>query len=1063
MEKELTILSLNCRGLNDPNEMRKLFQWIEDNSYDIVCLQETFCTEKLKPIFDSCWKGKAVHSVTDSSHSRGVSIMFNNRFNYDIVNTHVSQDGRKVLTNLKIEGEDVLSIVSIYAPNNEKDRKAFFKNLSKWTLQYAYNTDNIVICGDFNCCLEDDDRIPRTHLNDSSRLAMLTMMKMCKLKDVWKFYCDKKPFRYTYIDKRTSTKSRLDYILISEESCIHHNDVYLVKPLKGDHKAVCVKLKYSVKKKGPGYWKLNSSVLKQELYQKGVQDIIKRTQEQYTNVNSKRIIWELIKINVKEFSIQYCKNAKKKNVKREVEIQQTINNIDVMLDSMSDTNPNRSVLLKEKNEMLVQINEIYDQKAKGAQIRSRAEWIEQGERNSKYFLGLENKRQNHNVIRKLQEDCGNKICNDDDILVEMTKFYEQLYTSANVSNEEINKYMEKCNTKKLKDNERLLCDQEITMVELCNAIDELKENKSPGLDGLTPEFYKTFKSNIVKPLLEMIIESHKEGQLPDSLKKAVVTLIFKKGDNMKLENYRPISLTNYDYKIIAFILATRMQSVIANIVNENQTAYIKKRYIGTNARLVQDIFEYCENTNDRGAILGLDFQKAFDTLEWPFILNTLKKFNFGDAFIKWIRILYTDCGIIFKNNGWLSCVVKPTRGIRQGCPISALLFVLSAEILAQNIRDNKKISGIYVGNNEYKISQYADDSYLFLSDILSIEESIKTINTFTILAGPKLNVKKTEGIWLGANKQLPKSVHGIVFTDRPLKCLGLYVGHDKDECYKKNWIDKLNKIEKTLDIWKRRQLSIQGKVIIVKSLIMSKLVYNFSLLKTPDDIISKIDKVIFNFIWNKRERIKRNTVIANVEDGGIGMVDSMCKNMSVKAAWIKRLKEGGKWTEILKYYLNVCGVDLDYMLKMNVKKECDCEIYRNLPKFYQEVLLSFNACKTNKQNRLLNTYDYLSSTIMGNDLIRSKGKCLYLKSWLESGIKYVKDLYDKEGNFISEVFLLEKLENKTNWIVEYAIVKKAVKRYRSVFNTEMSHYTHISEAKHIIYKNKIYDILDLKS
>jgi len=1065
MDKGIKLLSLNCRGLNNVNEMKKLFQWFNDNKYDIICLQETYCTDKLKPVFDTCWDGKAVHATTDSPHSRGVSILFSKRLSCEIINTHASQDGRKVIANIKLESEDskCISIISIYAPNVEKNRKDFFKNMSKWIMKYSVSSDQLIVCGDHNCCLNDEDRIPNTHLKDSSRFAMKHMMKYCKLQDIWHMYKEGKMNRFTYIDKKTKTKSRLDYILVSEKCFVRHHDINLIKAIKGDHKAVCVNLVYDVKRKGPGYWKLNSSILEQQEYQKGVKDIIRTSQTQFENMRSKRLVWEIIKINVKEYSIQYCKRIRKNAHKKEVELQHEINRLEETIGGVKNNDPQMQLLLDEKGEKEIMLNEIYDQKVKGCQIRSRAKWVEQGEKSNKFFLGLEKQRQNHNVIERLCTGSGNIVSSENDILIEIDNFYNKLYTSVNVNVVEINSYLENINIKTLSDKERQQCDQEISIQEICNAIDNLKENKSPGLDGLTPEFYKIFKEDIIQSLYEMIVESYKEGELPDSLRKAVVTLIFKKGDTKKLNNYRPISLTNYDYKILAFILATRMQSVLSNIVNENQTAYIKNRFIGTNARLVQDIFEFCENKNKSGIILGLDFEKAFDTLEWSFMLKALKKFNFGERFINWIKILYTSPSMIFKNNGWLSCELKPTRGIRQGCPVSALLFIISVEILAQQIRDNKNINGICINQNEHKISQYADDSYLLLHDIESITESVRTINMFSRLAGPRLNMKKTEGIWLGPYKHFPKTACGITFTDNPVRCLGIYIGHDKVKCFEKNWIEKLEKIEKILEIWNRRQLSLHGKVVIVKTLIMSKLVYNFSLLPTPEGIIHKIDKILFKFIWHRRERIKRNTIIANVEDGGISMVDTSCKNMSVKAAWVKRLLNGGAWTNVFRAYLDECCIDLDYLIKINVKKKDDCNIFQYLPPFYCEIFLSFNACKPNKQSSLLNTYDYLSSTIMGNDLIRNKGKCIYLKSWLESGIKYVKDLYDENGNFLSEARLLQILKRKTNWIAEYSCIKQAVKKYNNIFNTEMALYTNISATRHIVYKNKIYNIDTLNS
>ena len=203
-------------------------------------------------------------------------------------------------------------------------------------------------------------------------------------------------------------------------------------------------------------------------------------------------------------------------------------------------------------------------------------------------------------------------------------------------------------------------------------------------------------------------------------------------------------MTNYDYKILAFILANRLQKIIGKTVHENQTAYIKGRYIGENVRLIQDIYEYCETTNKPGLLLSLDFEKAFDSLEWPFMIEVLKKFNFGQKFIRWVQILYCNPTMVFKNNGWISSAIKPSRGIRQGCPISAMLFIIAMEILGTKIRNNDKIQGIKIGQNEYKISQYADDSTMFLHNIESIIESLDTIDKFSRIAGTKLNIVATQ-------------------------------------------------------------------------------------------------------------------------------------------------------------------------------------------------------------------------------------------------------------------------------------------------------------------------------
>ena len=182
-----------------------------------------------------------------------------------------------------------------------------------------------------------------------------------------------------------------------------------------------------------------------------------------------------------------------------------------------------------------------------------------------------------------------------------------------------------------------------------------------------------------------------------------------------MTNWRPITSLNVDYKIIARVLAHRLQRVISKIVSTDQNGYIKNRFLGFNIRQIQDIIDYAEDINLDGILFFLEFQKAFDSIEWNFMNMTLKKFGFGDLFIKWVTILYKNTTNSIINNGWVSESFKISRGIRQGCPISALLYILCAEIMAENIRNNKNINGIKIGRDkEIKVTQMADDTTIIL-------------------------------------------------------------------------------------------------------------------------------------------------------------------------------------------------------------------------------------------------------------------------------------------------------------------------------------------------------------
>ena len=136
--------------------------------------------------------------------------------------------------------------------------------------------------------------------------------------------------------------------------------------------------------------------------------------------------------------------------------------------------------------------------------------------------------------------------------------------------------------------------------------------------------------------MNSVRESFIKDQLSDTQKNGILTLIFKSGDKTKFTNWRPITLLNVDYKIIARVLAHRLQRVISKIVSTDQNGYIKNRFIGFNIRQIQDIIDYAEDINLDGILLFLDFQKAFDSIEWNFMNMRLKKFGFGDLFIKWV-------------------------------------------------------------------------------------------------------------------------------------------------------------------------------------------------------------------------------------------------------------------------------------------------------------------------------------------------------------------------------------------------------------------------------------------
>ena len=255
-----------------------------------------------------------------------------------------------------------------------------------------------------------------------------------------------------------------------------------------------------------------------------------------------------------------------------------------------------------------------------------------------------------------------------------------------------------------------------------------------------------------------------------------MSLIFKKDDEENIANCRPISLSNVDYRILAFTLAERMRRVMSDIISNDQSAYIKGRHMGPNIRLVSDIIEHYDMANKSGILLMVDFKKAFDTTEWEFMFKALHSFNFGPSFIRWIQTTYNSQVACIKNNGYFSESFKISRAIRQGRLVSALIFILRVDILAIKVRNSNSLHGFQFGYGKtIKIAQYADDGILFLNGRNEMCSALNILEIFGNLSGLILNVEKYENM---KYLQLHCNVFGIKWP-KQFRCLGIYLGHDK--------------------------------------------------------------------------------------------------------------------------------------------------------------------------------------------------------------------------------------------------------------------------------------------
>ena len=655
-------------------------------------------------------------------------------------------------------------------------------------------------------------------------------------------------------------------------------------------------------------------------------------------------------MEIRGLTIPYSKNKASKMRKTEDELEKRLELLNGKFDQGEDTTESER---KEYEHLKTELRHIYEKRAEGAIFRSKVRWIQEGEKPTKYFFNMERKNFNRKIISELTVADGGLTVNENQIMDEIKLFYENLYNSSNNStNEDFHEFTNNINQQlpKLSTEQCNGIEGKLTLNECWEALKSMGTGRSPREDGFTAEFYKCFFEIVGKDLLNSYNAAYENGEMSVSQRRGIITLIPKENSDLReLTNWRPITLLNVDYKIASKAIATRMVKFLPHVINSNQTGFMKGRYIGQNIRLFNDIMEQTELQDIPGILLLLDFRKAFDTIEWNFIQQSLSLFNFGPCLKQWVKTFYTNSESAVLHNGFTTDFFKLSRGVRQGCPLSPYLFIVGVEILASRIRTDNNVMGIKIFGTEHKISQFADDTTLLLSNLTSVQNSLTLVDQFGSISGLLLNVEKTKALWLGPWRFKNSKPFGLKWTKDPVRALGTYISYNEKENNKKNIDRKIDNMKAKLDIWRARSLSLLGKCLIVKCLGISHLIYTASMLTIPNTYIPTIKSAIFSFIWNnKQDKIKRDVMYQDYSKGGLRAPNIETLFKSLNLAWISRLltvdtHSSETWKSIPNHFFDKFG-GLSFLLLCNY----DNKLLESseLPLFYRQILSNFLELKT---------------------------------------------------------------------------------------------------------------------
>lgn len=623
----LSVVSLNARGLRDNLKRKALFLFGKQCKTDFCFFQETHTVNDDVHFWKSQWGNEAFFSHA-TQRSAGVCTLKNN-FTGGILHTDCDKNGHYVCQVVDTHNSNFI-LINIYGYNLVSDNNTLLtiveKKICYWLARFP--NAHLIIGGDFNITLDDTiDRWPPRYQTSSSA-NLKSLMQRFDLLDAWR---EKHPHDriFTWCNKTRSRQSRIDFWLVSSNLKDSLNINILSTPLT-DHKAIQINISLlpsSTKFHQNSYWKLNSSILCHEAVKLRVKELIRIY---WNEAQAERVYgskWELLKFEVGKFFRKYCSNlAKDKRHEEEKVISKITTLSSICPDKLSSEE--KETLFEYQNKL----DKIYQSKAEGAFVRSRRQWMEEGEQNSAYFFRLEKSQSKNNTIHQLRID--NVICDDANQIANFcSNFYKNLYGSQYCEDSTVSFLDSLTGITPISTADQEFCNCPITLKEVIDSISSLKNNKSPGVDGLTSEFYKSFSKELAPFLLQVFCESIAKGALPPTLTQGLITLIPKpKKDILLIDNWRPISLLNNDYKVLAIIFAKRLKNVLDDIIDETQSGFMRNRHISNNIRLVLDILDYPELINNESFILFLDFYKAFDSVEHKFIFKALDKFGFGDFF-----------------------------------------------------------------------------------------------------------------------------------------------------------------------------------------------------------------------------------------------------------------------------------------------------------------------------------------------------------------------------------------------------------------------------------------------
>lgn len=1010
----LKVVSWNVRGLGNTTKTAKVMAHLQQLKGDIFFLQETHLRNKEIRRLKRSWISHVFHSRFNA-RARGTAILIRNNIMFEQHKIIADTDGRFIIVVGKLQNSLVI-LACVYGPN--WDDSTFMPKLfsSIPDIEKHY----LILGGDFNMvqdtCLDRSSKKPVPLSNTAKSLNMFKTQ--LGLVDPWRH---KNPTlkQFSFFSHPHRTYTRIDFFLI---------DIRLLSKMKdsdyhtiaiSDHAPASLDLELVGQTRSFKPWRFNSTLLTEEDYKQFLKNQISLYFDLNDSPNiSRSTLWEASKAYMRGQLISFTANLTRKKLSYTNDLLIQIKEVDFRY----ATNPDPD-LYNERVKLQTDLNLTTSNTALLQLTKTRQRFFESGDKAGKLLAFQARAQATSKLIPFIRSDTGEILSDPSKINNRFASFYSELYTSTNPPSP--HNILNDISFPRI-DNELRGLGGPITIIEVQESIKSLKSGKSPGPDGFSSEYYKANVEVLAPVLAEVYNEAFSNRRLPSTLSEATISLILKNDKDASLcSSYRPISLLNVDFKILSKILATRLQQVLPHIISLDQTGFMIGRQSFHNTRRLLNII-HTPGTPSPEIIVSLDAEKAFDRVEWSFLYEVMEHFGFDNDFILWVKLLYSSPVASIKTNDMVSSPFPLGRGTRQGCPLSPLLFAIVIEPLAIWLRAEEGFKGILRAGVTHKVSLYADDLLLYISDPhTSLPAIFNILEQYSKLSGYRPNYQKSQLFPLNSlARSLPKSISPFKWAETGFRYLGIFICPSLSNMMNKNFLPLLESMEKDFDRWTLLPLSLVGRANLVKMVIFPKFLYLFQhvpilITKTFFD---RLDRKISQFLWLKKPARLRKSVLQSPKcEGGLALPNFKqyywAANIQKLLYWRHDADALPAWVQIeracSRYTLSSLFCS---QLPLPLSLVEDNPIVRATLTIWSQFRKKFGLHGPSTQIPLAKNCNFMPSV---TDLV--------FKLWHDKGIKTVNDLYSN-NTFSSFADLSSKFQLPNSHLFRFFQARDYVKK-----------------------------------